>query len=195
MIGLGATGSGSGLAIIPTAMNNVLGTRFKLVIGYKSSEDINLALQRGEVQARAFGINSIVSQHADWLKDGKVAFLAQAGVKRDRDLPDVPLLTELAGTQVQRAILQLISAPAGLGHPYLAPPGIPPERLAILRQAFAATLRDQAFLAEVEKLQIPIDPMTADQVASIVAETINAAPAGAPKAKAPMEVPGGAPPP
>ncbi len=192
---LGATGAGSGLSIIPTAMNNVLGTRFKLVIGYKTSEDINLAMERGEVQARAFGLNSIVAQHADWLKEHKVDFLAQDGVKRDKDLPDVPLLTELAGTQEQRDILKLISAPAGLGHPYLAPPGIPPERLAILRQAFAATLRDQAFLAEVEKLQIPIDPMSADEVASIVAETINAAPAVVAKAKAAMELPGGAPPP
>jgi tripartite-type tricarboxylate transporter receptor subunit TctC len=159
------------------------------VIGYKSSEDINLALERGEVQARAFGINSIVSQHADWLKDGKVAFLAQAGVKRDKDLPDVPLLTELAGTEVQRAILKLISAPAGLGHPYLTPPGIPPERRALLRNAFAATLRDRAFRAEVDKLQIAIDPTSADEVAAIVAETINAAPDVVAKARAAMEPP------
>jgi tripartite-type tricarboxylate transporter receptor subunit TctC len=188
-IKLGATGSGSGLAIIPTAMNNVLGTRFKLVIGYKSSEDINLALQRGEVQARAFGLNSIVSQHPDWLKEGKVAFLAQAGVKRDKDLPDVPLLTELAGTQEQRQVLKLISSPAGLGHPYLAPPGVPAERLALLRKAFDATLRDKAFLAEVEKLQIPIDPMGADEVGAIVAETINAALDVVAKAKAAMDAP------
>jgi len=186
---LGATGAGSGLSIIPTAMNNVLGTRFKLVIGYKTSEDINLALQRGEVQARAFGINSIESQHPDWLRDNKVAFLAQAGVKRDRDLPDVPLLTELAGTPEQRQVLKLISVPAGLGHPYLAPPGTPPERLAILRQAFAATLKDKAFLAEVDKLQIAIDPMSAEEVSAIVADTINAPPDVVAKAKAAMEAP------
>ena len=186
---LGSTGAGSGLSIIPTAMNNVLGTRFKLVIGYKTSEDINLALQRGEVQARAFGINSIESQHPDWLKENKVAFLAQVGVKRDKDLPDVPLLTELAGTPEQRQVLKLISAPAGLGHPYLAPPGTPPERLALLRQAFAATLKDKAFLAEVEKLQIAIDPMSADEVSAIVAETINAPPEVVAKAKAAMEAP------
>ena len=191
---LGSTGAGSGLSIIPTAMNNVLGTRFKLVIGYKTSEDINLAMVRGEVQARAFGLNSIVSQHPDWLTQSKVAFLAQAGVKRDKDLPDVPLLTELAGTQVQRAILKLISSPGGLGHPYLAPPGIPPERLAILRKAFDATLKDKAFLAEAEKLQIPIDPMSADEVGEIVAETINAAPDVVAEAKTAMEAPDARPP-
>jgi tripartite-type tricarboxylate transporter receptor subunit TctC len=167
----------------------VLGTRFKLVIGYKTSEDINLALERGEVQARAFGLNSIVAQHSDWLKQGKVAFLAQAGVKRDKELPDVPLLTELAATGEQRQILKLISSPAGLGHPYLAPPGIAPERLAILRKAFDATLKDKAFLSEVEKLQIAIDPMSADEVDAIVTETINTAPAVVAKAKAAMEPP------
>jgi tripartite-type tricarboxylate transporter receptor subunit TctC len=186
---LGATGAGSGLSIIPTAMNNVLGTRFKLVIGYKTSEDINLAMQRGEVQARAFGLNSIVAQHSDWLREHKVDFLAQSGVKRDKDLPDVPLLTELAATQEQRQILKLISSPAALGHPYLAPPGIAPERLAILRRAFAATLEDRAFLAEVERLQIPIDPLSADETGMIVTETIGAAPAVVAKAKAAMESP------
>jgi tripartite-type tricarboxylate transporter receptor subunit TctC len=186
---LGSTGAGSGLSIIPTAMNNVLGTRFKLVIGYKTSEDINLALERGEVQARAFGLNSIVAQHADWLKDGKVVFLAQAGVKRDKDLPNVPLITELAATDAQRAILKLISAPAGLGHPYLAPPGVPPERLALLRNAFAATLKDPAFLPEVEKLKIAIDPMSPEEVSAIVSDTINAAPDVVAKARAVMDAP------
>ena len=141
------------------------------------------------MQARAFGLNSIVSQHADWLNDRKVAFLAQAGVKRDRDLPDVPLLTELAATPEQRQILKLVSAPAGLGHPYLAPPGTPPERLALLRDAFDATLKDKAFLAEMAKLQIAVDPMGADEVGAIVAETINAAPDVVAKAKAAMEAP------
>jgi tripartite-type tricarboxylate transporter receptor subunit TctC len=186
---LGATGAGSGLSIIPAAVNNVLGTRFKMVIGYKTSEDINLAMERGEVQARAFGINSIIAQHPDWLNEHKVVFLAQAGVKRDKDLPDVPLLTELAATAEQRAVLKLISAPAGLGHPYLAPPGTPPDRVAVLRSAFAATLRDKAFLAEVDKLQIAIDPMSAEEVGEIVAETIHASPDVVAKAKAAVETP------
>jgi tripartite-type tricarboxylate transporter receptor subunit TctC len=186
---LGSTGAGSGLSIFPIAVNNVLGTRFKIVIGYKTSEDINLALERGEVQARAFGINSIMAQHPDWLRAHKVAFLAQAGVKRDQELGDVPLLTELASTEQQRQILKLISAPAGLGHPYLAPPGVPADRVAALRAAFDATLRDKAFLADVEKLQIAIDPMGAAEVGQIVADTINAPPEVVGKAKAAMEAP------
>jgi tripartite-type tricarboxylate transporter receptor subunit TctC len=191
---LGTTGSGSGLTIIPTAMNNVLGTRFKLVIGYKTSEDINLALERGEVEARAFGINSIVAQHADWLSGQKVVILAQAGVRRDKDVPDVPLLTELAATAEQRAILKLISAAPGLGHPYLAPPGVAPERLAVLRAAFAATLKDEKFLAEVDKLQIAIEPLSAEETGAIVADTVKAPPDVVAKAKAAMEAPGTPPP-
>ena len=191
---LGTTGSGSGLTIIPTAMNKVLGTRFKLVIGYKTSEDINLALERGEVEARAFGINSIVAQHADWLRAQKVVILAQAGVRRDKDLPDVPLLTELAATDEQRAVLKLISAPPGLGHPYLAPPGIAPDRLAILRRAFAATLRDEKFLAEVGKLQLAIDSLSAEETSAIVADTVNAAGDVVAWAKAAMEAPAAPPP-
>ena len=202
---LGSTGSENevilvwhttGIRSLKDAMERevVLGTRFKLVIGYKTSEDINLALERGEVEARAFGINSIVAQHADWLRTQKVVILAQAGVRRDKDLPDVPLLTELAATDEQRAVLRLISAPPGLGHPYLAPPGIAPDRLAILRRAFAATLRDKKFLAEVGKLQLAIDPLSAEETSAIVADTVNAAGDVVARAKAAMEAPAAPPP-
>ncbi len=186
---LGGTGAGSGLVIIPTAMNNLLGTKFKMVMGYKSSEDINLALQRGEVQARAFSLVSITSQRADWIKEKKISFLVQVGAKRDKDLPDVPLLTELAASDEQREILKLISSAPGLGRPYIAPPGVPADRLAILRNAFDATLKDKAFLAEAEKLQMDIDPMRADETARIVGDVINAPPDLVAKAKAAMGSP------
>jgi tripartite-type tricarboxylate transporter receptor subunit TctC len=184
---LGGTGEGSGLFIIPAAMNHVLGTRFKMIIGYKTSEDVNLAMQRGEVQARAFGLDSILAQHADWLRDKKIDVIAQAGVKRDKGLPGVPLLTELVTTEVDREIMALISSTAGLGHPYLAPPGIPADRLAVLRQAFMATLHDKAFIDEAAKLDLAIDPMDADEVAAIVNGTIGAAPAVVAKAKIAIE--------
>lgn len=171
---LGGTGAGSGIVIIPRAMNNLLGTRFKLVMGYRSSEDVNLAMQRGEVQARAFSFSSILMQRADWLKENKITVLAQAGAKRAHELPDVPLLTELANDETQHRILKLISSPPGLGRPYAAPPGMPPDRLALLRKAFAASLSDAAFLAEAEKLGIDIEPMSADEVTRIVEETVNA---------------------
>jgi tripartite-type tricarboxylate transporter receptor subunit TctC len=173
---LGGTGAGSGIVIIPTAMNNLLGTKFKMVMGYKSSEDLNLALQRGEVQARAFSLSSILAQRADWLKEKKIIILAQAGTRRAHEIPEVPLLTELATTGEQREILKLISSPPGLGRPFITPPDIPAERLAILRRAFEATLKDPAFLAEAEKLKLEIEPMSGDEVTQIVRDVVNASP-------------------
>jgi tripartite-type tricarboxylate transporter receptor subunit TctC len=183
---LGGTGEGSGIFIIPTAMNNVLGTKFKMVIGYKSSEDINLAMQRGEVQARAFGFSSIMSQHGDWVRDRQIDIIAQAGAKRDHRLPDVPLLTELTKNEEDREIMALISSPAGVGHPYMAPPNVPADRLKVLRDAFIATLKDKDFLAEAEKLKLEIDPMGADEIAGIVNDTIKTPSAVVAKAKIAM---------
>ena len=186
---LGGTGEGSGIFMIPMAMNNVLGTKFKMVIGYKSSEDVNLAMQRGEIQSRAFSMGSIVSQHPDWIRDHAISFIAQAGAKRASDLPDVPLLSELARTDEQRQIMQMVSSTAGLGKPFLAPPGVDPERVAMLRKAFAATLSDPQFIADAEKLNLRIDPMSADEVTQIVAQTIGAGPAAIAKTKAAVASP------
>lgn len=173
---VGTTGAGSGLTIIPLAMNRVLGTKFKIVMGYKSSEELNLAIQRGEVQARAFSYSSIVAQHPDWIKDKTMNFLAQIGTKHLQDLKDVKLVTEMAATDEKRKILMLISSPPGLGQPYLAPPGTPPERLAILRKAFAETMTDPDFVKEAKSLNMEVDPMSADEVAGIVRDVINTSP-------------------
>jgi tripartite-type tricarboxylate transporter receptor subunit TctC len=171
---LGGTGAGSGIVIIPTVMNSLLGTKFKIVTGYRTSEDINIGMQRGEVQARAFSLGSITGQHPDWITEKKVDFLAQVGARRDKLLPDVPLLTELATSEEHRGIFRLISLTPALGQPYIAPPGVPPGRLAILRKAFDATLRDEAFLADARKLRFDVDPMDAAEVTRIVRATIAA---------------------
>jgi len=183
---LGGTGAGSGIVIIPTAMNNLLGTKFKMVMGYKSSEDLNLAIQRGEVEARAFSMASVKGQRADWIKEKKVNFIAQAGTHRAHEIPDVPLLTELAKTDEEREILKLISSPPSLGRPFTAPPEVPAERLAILRKAFQDTLKDKVFLEEAEKLKLEIDPMSAEEVTEIVRGVVNAPPDVVAKARAMM---------
>jgi tripartite-type tricarboxylate transporter receptor subunit TctC len=187
---VGGTGAGSSIVIYPIAMNAVLGTKFKIVMGYKSSEEVTLALQRGEVQARSDGLNTIARQHPDWIKDKTVDFLAVAGLKRDKLLPDVPLATEFAKTAEDRETLRLICAPTALGRPYLAPPGVPAERLAILRSAFMATVKDKEFVNEAQKLRIDIDPMGPDEVTKVVADTIGAPPAVIAKAKIAMGITG-----
>ena len=183
---IGGTGTGAGIVILPTVVNHLLGTKFKIVTGYRTSEDVNLGMQRGEVQARAFGIDSVASQHPDWISEHKVAFLVQSGAKRDKRLPDVPLASELAKNDEQREVFQLISSAPALGQPYLAPPGVPPERLAALRNAFAATLKDAAFLADAAKIRFDVEPLSADEVTAIVQETIHAPPDIVAQAKAAM---------
>ena len=183
---LGGTGAGAGIVLLPMVVNKLLGTKFKIVIGYRTSEDVNLGMERGEVQARAFSLGSITSQHPDWISAHKVAFLVQAGVRRDKVLPDVPLLTELAKTDEQRQIFKLISSSPALGQPYVAPPGVPAARLAILRDAFAATMNDPAFLADTAKINFTIEPMSADEVTQIVHDTVATPPGIITKAKLAM---------
>jgi len=184
---LGGTGAGSGIVIIPRLMNALLGTRFKIVTGYRSSEDVNLALQRGEIEARAFSLVSITAQRADWLRDKKIIILVQVGATRAHEIPDIPLVTELATTQEDRQVFKLMSSAASLGRPYLAPPGVPADRLDTLRRAFEATMKDQAFLAEAEKLQLDIDPIGAADITKLVLDTVNAPSAIVAKAKTALE--------
>ena len=102
----------------------------------------------------------MLAEYPDWIAEKKINFLVQLGAKRDPMLPDVPLLTELAKTEEQRQILTLISAPTLLGQPYLAPPGVPADRVATLRAAFVSTMRDPAFLADTKRLSyeaLPLD--------------------------------------
>ena len=167
-------------------MNNVLGTRFKIVNGYKSSAEVYLAMEKGETQSRSGGYADLISDHSDWIRDKKIDFLVQIGAERDPSLPQIPLMTELAKTEEQREILSLISSPMALGQPYLAPPGLPPERVALLRDAMAETFRDKEFLAETAKINFEIHAISGNEVARIVHETVAAPPDIVAKAKAAM---------
>src|SRR5262249_2937331 len=135
-------------------------------------------------QARSVGLTSVLSEYPQWIKDKKIVFLAQMGLKRDPMLPDVPLVTELAKTDEERQILKLISSPTELGQPYLAPPGVPADRVVISRKAFDATMRDPAFIADAKKIAYDVVPLNGDEVARIIHETITAPPDVVVKAKA-----------
>jgi tripartite-type tricarboxylate transporter receptor subunit TctC len=183
---LGGTARGSDIVIYPTVMNQLLGTKFKIVLGYKSSAEISIAMERGEVQSRSNNYSSLISDQPDWIKDKKINVLVQVGAKKDKRLPDVPLLTDLARNDEERQVLSLISAPIALGQPYLAPPEVPADRVAILRKAFAATLVDKIFIAETEKLNFEIEPLSGEEIAQVVNRTIEATPAVVAKAKEAM---------
>jgi tripartite-type tricarboxylate transporter receptor subunit TctC len=170
----GATGDGSSGYRYPSVMNSVLGTKFKIIKGYKSTGEIFTAMERGEVQARGGGYEAIMFQHPDWIRDKKVRFIIQIGRQREAMLQDVPLWTEVAKTDEQRQVLQLVAAAISVGRPFLAPPGLPEDRVATLRQAFAAAVKDKDFLADGEKLHFETGALSAEEVTRIVAQTISA---------------------
>lgn len=173
----GSTGAGSGTSLYPTVMNKVLGTKFKLVAGYQRAVEIDLAMDRGEVDVRSgFSYGSLAIEHPDWIRDKKAVFLVQVGGVREPDLPDVPLMTELAKTDEQRQILALISSTVALGRPYLTTPEVPADRVAALRKAFMTTLADEAFLVEARKLNFDLRPADGEAVTKIVADVINSPP-------------------
>jgi hypothetical protein len=158
-------------------MNKVLGTKFKIIAGYQRAVEIDLAMERGEVDVRSgFSYGSLAIEHPDWLREKKAAVLVQVGGVREPDFPDVPLMSELARNDEQRQILTLISSTVALGRPYLTTPGVPADRLAALRKAFMDTLADKAFLAEAQKLNFDLRPADATAVTKIVEDVVNSPP-------------------
>jgi hypothetical protein len=186
----GATGAGSGTFIYPNAMNMVLGTKHKIVMGYASTAELDLAMERGEVQARGgASLAGMLQEHGQWFEQKKIIPLVQIGSEREKDYPDIPLMHELAKNDEQRHVLTLVSSPPSLGRPFLTTPDVPAERVAALRQAFAATMKDEGFLAEAKQLGLDMQPMTAEAVTTIVNATINAPADIVAKAKAAVEPP------
>ncbi|MEX2455250.1 MAG: hypothetical protein WD470_11130 [Rhodospirillaceae bacterium] len=159
----GSTGTSSGTYMIPTLMNGILGTKIKVVSGFPGTNQINLAMERGEVHGRAGGSwANFRIQKADWLRDRKVIPLVQIGLTKAPDLADVPLITDLAKTDDQRKLMNLLSSASTFSRALWLPPEVPAAQVEILRRAFEATMKDPEFLAEAEKRSILIDPMTGD---------------------------------
>jgi tripartite-type tricarboxylate transporter receptor subunit TctC len=166
---VGAAGAGSDDDQFPRVINGVLGTKMRVVSGYPGGNDVVLAMERGEVNGRCgWSWSSVKSTHPAWLAAGKINILAQLGLSRHPDLPDIPLVQDFAKTDEQRRILKLIFVRQALGRPFLGPPGIPPERLAILRQGFNETMRDPEFLADAEKLKLEVRPLSGEQAEGVV---------------------------
>lgn len=189
---MGATGAGSYTMIYPTITNAVLGTKFKIVAGYHSAAEVNLALERGEVQGRAGNnVNSLKMENADWLRDGKVTVIAQVGLERDPEFPDVPLMMELGRTPEDRALLRLFSADIAVGRPFLTTPGVPQERVDLLRQSFLATLGDASFLKEAQDAGVEIAPVPGARLQEIVGEIVNTPPEIARRAREALATGGG----
>lgn len=166
----GASGKGAITYSFPLMLNELAGTKFKIVTGYQGGNAINLAMERGEVQARNNTWSSWKVTKPDWLKNGDIKVLVYAG-PTPNDLPGVPSVADLVKTDDGRQIVELVISGTRLGRP-LATNGVPADRLAALRAAFDKTMQDKDFLAEAAKLQIEVDPVRADDLQKVVTRVL-----------------------
>jgi tripartite-type tricarboxylate transporter receptor subunit TctC len=186
---VGGTGASADTDQFPKIMNGVLGTKFKIVTGYPGGNEVGLAMERGEVKGRCgWSWSSVKSLHMDWVKDKKIHILVQLSLAKHPDMPDVPLVMDLAKNDGDKRILKLIFTRQVMGRPFLAPPGIPAERVTALRKAFMDTLKDKGFLAAAEKAKLEITPVPGEKIQQLVQEAYDSPPALVAKAAALLHV-------
>jgi tripartite-type tricarboxylate transporter receptor subunit TctC len=168
---VGASGPSADSYQFPKIVNGVLGTRFKIITGYPGGNDIDLAMERREVQGRcSWSWTSLKATHLPWVTQSKINILFQMGLSKHPDLPDVPLIVDLAKSAEDGAILKLIFARQVMAWPYLAPPGTPQDRADALRKAFTDTMTDKDFLADAEKSRLEIRPVAGADIQRLVKE-------------------------
>jgi tripartite-type tricarboxylate transporter receptor subunit TctC len=174
---LGASATSSDSYILAVLSNNLLGTKFKIVHGYAGANEVSLAVEKGEVHGEAGkDWTTLTSTRPQWIKDRKVNILVQMGMKPHPDLSGVPMAIELARTPVDRRIMEVVFAKYGMARPFMAPPGVPPERLDALRRAFEATMTDPAFLSEAQRLGMEVSPVRGADVEALVTRIMGTPP-------------------
>jgi tripartite-type tricarboxylate transporter receptor subunit TctC len=188
---MGATGKGSNSFQDIALANNLLGTKFKPVRGYKGGAEINIAIERGEVHGRSTTWESWPGSHPDWLAQKKLIHLVQLGPRKLAEIGDeVPLFRDLVAEGEPRSIVDFVGVSLAMGRAVYAPPGIPKDRLEALRIAFVATMKDPAYIAQARKLMLDADTwQTGEVVERIVNEAFSLSPALIQKAKAAMDLP------
>lgn len=175
---IGGTGANATEVIFPKAINELVGTKFKSILGYAGSNEMDLAMERGELQGNCgLGWTLIKNRHPDWLANKQINILFQMALDKHPDLPDVLLITDYAKTPDDKKIFEFLFAPQKMGRPFFAPPGIPADRTALLRNAFAQTLRDPQFLAEAGKLGLEVQLVGGAEVQKIVQSLYETPPA------------------
>lgn len=178
-----ATGTGSIAYYFPKLLEETLGTKFNVVLGYPGGPDMDLAVERGEAQCRAFTLSAFLSRrdpYLSWRQKGFVRALVQTGSTRDSRLPDAPTLSELMDehktSESSRSLAKLVLASGDLGRPIIGPPGIPADRVKILRQAFAKALADPELLARAEKQNVEIEPTSGEELEGLAKEVMSQPP-------------------
>jgi tripartite-type tricarboxylate transporter receptor subunit TctC len=165
-----AAGATSNTAIVPRVLNTLLGTRFKIVAGYDPGAGLNLALESREVEGICgLSWSTLKASRPDWIRERKLNVILQMALEKLPELAEVPSALDLVGDPAARKVLELILIRQEMGRPLVAPPGVPAERLAALRDAFAATMKDPDFRAEAQRLQLEIDPLDGEAIAKLLA--------------------------
>ena len=154
-------------------LNTVVGTKLKLISGYSGTGEARIALERGEVDAMSQPWPIIKAELPHWLRERKISLLVQTGADKSPGLPDVPRMIDLARNADDLALLALFSSPSTIGRSVVAPPGLPPERVAELRRAFIETMRDPAFLQDVEKSKLDLEPLAGEALQAAIAGSGN----------------------
>ncbi len=169
---VGSTGPGSITFILPTLLNTMYGTKYKLVGGYKSMGQMNLAIESGEIHGRGGSLTSWTQTKAKEVADGKFVHVVQVNMQKDPSLPNVPLLTDLARNDREKAMLEFMSSSGIVGRSLFAPEGVPADRITVLRAAFDKMIADPVFLADAKKRQHDIDPVKGAEVEAAVKKTV-----------------------
>ena len=174
---IGTSGPGSGSNDLSILARDVLGLKYRIVRGYKSSTEINIAMERGEVHAQIVGWDSLKAQRPEWAHDKSITIIGHFSLENPPELRPFARIADLARTESDRQALRLVLARQAHGRPYFLPPGVPPARAAALRRAFDATMRDPAFLAEAAAMKVEVDPMTGEAVQELVEQVHRTTPA------------------
>jgi tripartite-type tricarboxylate transporter receptor subunit TctC len=167
-----STGPGSPSDSYPRLLNATLGTKFKVVRGYPGSTDGLLAIERGEMDGALTSWNTMKSTRMNWLTEGRAVLPVQYTMKRSPELKNVPTAVELMTNDADRKLMTFAISSAEVGRSFLAPPGVPADRVQALRAAFNATMKDPELLAEVQKAQLDFEPATGEELAKIIADTL-----------------------
>jgi tripartite-type tricarboxylate transporter receptor subunit TctC len=169
-ITLSATGAGSTVSVYPTVLNNVLKTKFKLIMGYKGSGASMLAMERGEVAGHSTAWEALKTQHPDWIKEKKVNILLQFALERAPQMKDVPTVIEIAETQEQKDVLRTVLKATEIGKPFLSTPGVPKDRTEALRRAFDKMCADPEMKADFDKAGVELVPLSGEKLQELVQE-------------------------
>ncbi len=172
---IGSTGAGSISVQLPAFYNNVLGTKFRIIVGYAGGQAVDLAMENGEVEGR--GTNPLSGYKASkphYLRDNLIIPLIQVGLRKEPELPNVPLLLDQPVAAEDRPLLEFMSLAVAVGRPLATSPGVPQERVAALRKAFHDTLKDPEFIAEAEKTNSEIRPVSGEELARHISTLISA---------------------